>query len=123
MLDRDYALKLQTLARKASEKKARLTSVLVLGNEPTKVWDENTLRSRLENIDSLGDPTLRCPSSTLDNVYAQIIASMTLSAQDHVTLADAITLQVTDVLKQVEKKSEESKRKVRRTFGPLINIE
>jgi hypothetical protein len=51
--------------------------------------------------------------STLDNAYSQTIASMTLSAQDHVNLADAITLQVVDVLKSVEKKSEDTKKKVR----------
>lgn len=45
-LDREYALKLQALARKASEKKAKLTAPLVLGNEPTKIWDENALRKR-----------------------------------------------------------------------------
>jgi hypothetical protein len=45
-LERDYAAKLQTLARKASEKKAKTTASLVLGDEPTKVWDENTLRQR-----------------------------------------------------------------------------
>ena len=51
--------------------------------------------------------------STLDNAYSQTIASMTLSAQDHLNLADAITLQVVDVLKSVEKKSEDTKKKVR----------
>jgi Fes/CIP4, and EFC/F-BAR homology domain len=45
-LERDYASKLQILARKASEKKAKTTASLVLGNEPTKVWDENALRQR-----------------------------------------------------------------------------
>jgi hypothetical protein len=37
---------------------------------------------------------------------------MTLAAQDHMNLAEAITLQVVDVLKSVEKKSEETKKKV-----------
>lgn len=50
--------------------------------------------------------------STLDNAYSQIITSMTLSAQDHVSLSEAITSQVIDALKSVEKKSEEAKRKV-----------
>jgi hypothetical protein len=51
--------------------------------------------------------------STLNNAYAQIITSITLSAQDHVNLADAITLQVVDVLKSIEKRSEDTKKKVR----------
>jgi hypothetical protein len=37
---------------------------------------------------------------------------MTLSAQDHVNLADAMTLQVVDILKSIEKKSEDTKKKV-----------
>jgi hypothetical protein len=49
----------------------------------------------------------------LNNAYAQIITSITLSAQDHVNLADAITLQVVDVLKSIEKRSEDTKKKVR----------
>lgn len=49
-LDREYALKLQALARRASEKKAKLTASLVLGNEPTKVWDENALRKRSVHV-------------------------------------------------------------------------
>lgn len=103
-LDRDYASKLQILARKASEKKARTVSSLVLGNEPTKIWDENALRQ-----------------STLDNAYSQIIASMTLSAQDHVNLAEAITLQVVDVLKAFEKKSEDTKKKQMNFYQKLLS--
>lgn len=45
-LEREYAAKLQALARKASEKKARMTTAFVLGDEPTKVWDESALRKR-----------------------------------------------------------------------------
>ncbi|KZP33431.1 hypothetical protein FIBSPDRAFT_810692 [Athelia psychrophila] len=103
-LDREYALKLQALARKASEKKAKLTAPLVLGNEPTKIWDENALRK-----------------STLDNAYAQIIASMTLAAQDHVTLADALTSQVTEVLRVIGSKSEETKRKQMVYYQKLLS--
>ena len=55
--------------------------------------------------------------STIDNAYAQIVASMTLSAQDHVNISDALTSQVIDVLKSIEKKGEETKKKVR--FCPL----
>lgn len=44
---------------------------------------------------------------------------MTLSAQDHVNISDTLTSQVIDVLKSIEKKSEETKKKVR--FNPLDN--
>jgi hypothetical protein len=113
-LERDYATKLQVFTRKASEKKARTTATLVLGNEPTKVWDENTLRQRSGYLGNKSQ-TFGTDSrpSTLDDAYAQIITSMTLSAQDHNSLADAITSQVIDVLKSLEKKCEETKKKVR----------
>lgn len=39
--------------------------------------------------------------------------SMASSAQDHVNVADALTSQVVDVLRVVEKKNEEAKKKVR----------
>ena len=45
-LEREYASKLQLLVRKASEKKAKKMPALVIGNEPTKAWDENTIKQR-----------------------------------------------------------------------------
>lgn len=45
-LEREYAAKLQLLAKKAADKKAKKIPALVLGNEPTKAWDDNTLHKR-----------------------------------------------------------------------------
>jgi formin-binding protein 1 len=45
-LEREYAGKLQALARKAADKKSRKVASLVLGDEPTKAWDEVTLKQR-----------------------------------------------------------------------------
>lgn len=45
-LEREHATKLQALARKASERKARKAVALVVGDEPTKAWDESTIRRR-----------------------------------------------------------------------------
>lgn len=47
---------------------------------------------------------------------------MTLAAQDHVTLADALTSQVTEVLRVIGSKSEETKRKVRGHIQGLVKI-
>ena len=120
-LERDYATKLQVIARKASEKRAKTTTSLVLGAEPTKVWDENTLRQRSgpHRKTWCGVHNTNSAISTLDNAYSQIIASMTLSAQDHVNLAEAVAFQVLDVLKSVEKKCDETKKKV----GPIYYLE
>jgi len=43
------------------------------------------------------------------------------SAQDHINLADEITLHVVEVLKGVERKNEETKKKVRRLDSTILN--
>lgn len=53
-------------------------------------------------------------SSTLNGAYDQIITSIVDSAQDHIKLADEFNSQVVDVLKGVERKNEEAKKKVSR---------
>lgn len=45
-LEREYAAKLQLLAKKAAEKKAKKMPAVVVGSEPTKAWDETTLTKR-----------------------------------------------------------------------------
>ena len=45
-LEREYAGKLQGLARKFSERKAKMEVSFVLGNEPNKSWDSAVLKQR-----------------------------------------------------------------------------
>jgi formin-binding protein 1 len=45
-VEREYAGKLQALAKKMSDKKSKIDAVFVLGSDPTKNWDENTLKKR-----------------------------------------------------------------------------
>lgn len=45
-LEREYATKLHALAKKAAEKKAKVESEVVLGDDPTKVWDESILKQK-----------------------------------------------------------------------------
>ena len=45
-LEREYAAKLQLLAKKAGEKKSKMESLFILGNDPTKSWDAKTLKQR-----------------------------------------------------------------------------
>ncbi|KAF8817208.1 hypothetical protein BYT27DRAFT_7205072 [Phlegmacium glaucopus] len=102
-LEREYAGKLQSLARKFSEKKAKMEASFVVGNEPNKSWDSTVLRQ-----------------STLNVAYDQIITSIVDSAQDHINLADELNLQVVEVLKGVERKSEETKKKELQFFQKLL---
>ncbi|KZS91252.1 hypothetical protein SISNIDRAFT_479235 [Sistotremastrum niveocremeum HHB9708] len=103
-LERDYAAKLQALAKKASDKKSRRMAQLVLGEEPTKAWDEDTLRR-----------------STLDSAYSQLIASMESSSLDHVTLADALISQVSEDLRALERHHEESQKKQNSFYQRLLS--
>ena len=45
-LERDYAAKLQSLVKRAAEKKAKKMPALVVGNEPTRAWDDDTVKRR-----------------------------------------------------------------------------
>ena len=45
-LEREYAAKLQVLAKKTLEKKSKKVASAVLGDEPTKDWNEDTLNQR-----------------------------------------------------------------------------
>lgn len=45
-LERDYALKLQALARRGQEKKGKLMTALLVGDTPTKAWGEDTIKKR-----------------------------------------------------------------------------
>ncbi|KAF9499043.1 hypothetical protein BDN71DRAFT_1480868 [Pleurotus eryngii] len=103
-IEREYAAKLQALARRAAEKRSRTEASFVLGDEPTKAWDENTLKR-----------------STLDSAYGAIVNSLVNTAQDHINVADTLTTQVVDVLKAIEKKNEDLKKKELQFFQKLLS--
>ncbi|TCD63247.1 hypothetical protein EIP91_005803 [Steccherinum ochraceum] len=102
-LEREYATKLQLLIKKISDKKSRKMSALVLGTEPTKAWDDNTVRQ-----------------STIDQAYSQFITSMTDTAMDHLTLADSLSMQVADELKATSKRHEDTKKKQVQYFQKVL---
>ncbi|KAJ3009402.1 hypothetical protein NUW54_g2793 [Trametes sanguinea] len=102
-LEREYAAKLQLLAKKAAEKKAKKIVALILGNEPTKAWDESTVAK-----------------STLDKAYTQLIAAMTDASRDHINLAEAIDTKVVEPLRATEKRHEETKKKEIQYYQKLL---
>ncbi|RDB15326.1 Protein BZZ1 [Hypsizygus marmoreus] len=103
-LEREYAAKLQLLTKKAAEKKSKMEAALVVGENPTKAWDSGTLRQNSLNI-----------------AYTEIMDSMASTAQDHVNIADTLTSEVVDVLKAVEKKAEEARKKEMLCFQKLLS--
>ncbi|TFY60166.1 hypothetical protein EVJ58_g5319 [Rhodofomes roseus] len=103
-LEREYATKLQALARKAADKKSKKDAALVVGAEPTKAWGDDALQR-----------------STLHNAYAQLISSMMDTAQAHISLADSLNAQVIEALKVTEKRQEEAKKKQEQHFAKLLS--
>ncbi|KAI8978808.1 hypothetical protein BD414DRAFT_119172 [Trametes punicea] len=93
-LEREYAAKLQLLAKKAADKKTKKTPALVLGSRPTKAWDESTINR-----------------STLDKAYTQLITAVTNASHDHIQLADALDARVIEPLRAAERRYEEAKKK------------
>ena len=49
--------------------------------------------------------------STLDNAYSKIIASLVNSQQEHLNLADALSVQVVGVLTSLARKNEGHRKK------------
>ncbi|KAG1765917.1 hypothetical protein EDD22DRAFT_1013394 [Suillus occidentalis] len=74
LLEREYAVKLKQLAKKATEKNKN-GLLLVVGDTPTKTCSESM------------------------NHQKHILSSMSAAAQDHINLADALSSQITDSLK------------------------
>lgn len=101
------------LANKATEKKSKKIAILVLGEEPTKVWGDEDVRNRYDlPLFSLWINQVFIFRSTLGRAYTELINSFSESAQDHVNLADGLDAQVVNALKLVEKRHDEAKKKV-----------
>ncbi|KZV81942.1 hypothetical protein EXIGLDRAFT_779128, partial [Exidia glandulosa HHB12029] len=75
-LERDYALKLQALARRGQEKKGKLMTALLVGDTPTRAWGEDTIKK-----------------STFDHAYDQFLTSTEQQAMDHVDLSEQLSVQ------------------------------
>ncbi|TBU61870.1 hypothetical protein BD310DRAFT_872749 [Dichomitus squalens] len=102
-LEREYATKLQLLVRKASDRKAKKMPALVVGSEPTKAWDENSIQQ-----------------STLERAYTQLLTAISDTAQDHINLADSFNSQIIEPLKATERKHEDAKKKQMLFYQKLL---
>jgi hypothetical protein len=118
-LEKEYAARLQGLAKKAGEKKSKRMSRLVLGDEPTQMWTEETVKIRY----AVPEDVIYCTvdnvpgiPSTFDKAYSKLLSSLENGAQDHMILADSLASQVVDELKKLERRSEETKKKVSMSF-------
>ncbi|KAG5652818.1 hypothetical protein H0H81_003534 [Sphagnurus paluster] len=80
-----------------------MESSIVVGEHPTKAWDSSSL-----------------VKNSLNAAYTELMDSMVTTAQDHVNIADRLSTEVVDVLKILEKKNEETKKKEMQFFQKLL---
>ncbi|KAL5519895.1 hypothetical protein ACEPAG_1555 [Sanghuangporus baumii] len=103
-LEKEYSTKLAVLAKKAADRKAKRMASLVLGDDPSVAWGEDTIRL-----------------STLDKAYGQLVNSLDSTAQDHSALSDSLITQVADATKTLEKKHEDMKTKQYEFYQKLLS--
>ncbi|PVG02179.1 hypothetical protein CPB86DRAFT_751530 [Serendipita vermifera] len=103
-LERDYSAKLLALTKKAQEKKVKRMQGVVLGDEPAKVYTDDTIRS-----------------STLDVAYTQFLTSWEESAGLHATYAAELGNAVAEDLRRLEKRKEETKRGQMHFYTKLVS--
>ncbi|KAG8831561.1 hypothetical protein FRC17_002945 [Serendipita sp. 399] len=92
-LERDYSTKLLALTKKAQEKKAKRMLGVVLGQEPSKTYTDDTIRS-----------------STLDVALQAFLTSWEETANLHSTFASELGNSVVEDLRRLERKKEETNR-------------
>ncbi|KAG8802487.1 hypothetical protein FRC18_007541 [Serendipita sp. 400] len=95
-LEKDYSTKLLALTKKAQEKKAKRMLGVVLGQEPSKQYTDDTIRT-----------------STLDVALQAFLTSWEETANLHSTFASELGNVVVEDLRRLERKKEETNRMVR----------
>lgn len=91
-------------------------------------WVMSRLNNGAKRRSSRGNalsPSCRCLSdlrfSTLENAYSKIIASLVNTQQEHVNLADELSIQVVAVLVSLARKNEGHRKKASRgSLWPLV---
>ncbi|KAG2343213.1 hypothetical protein BDR05DRAFT_982903 [Suillus weaverae] len=111
VLEREYAVKLKQLAKKANEKKNKNVPSVVVGDNPTKACTESMNQQKHVLSSYFWPGTHISDGSTLNHAYSEILSSMSTSAQDHINLAEALSSQITESLKAVERRNDDYKKK------------
>ncbi|KIO29728.1 hypothetical protein M407DRAFT_21153 [Tulasnella calospora MUT 4182] len=93
-LEKEYAQKLQAIARKASEKRSRTAAARIVGEDPAKAFGDDAIRR-----------------NTLESAFAMLIEAYDTSAQDHASFGEALSAQVSQDLKNLEQKKDGTRKK------------
>ncbi|EJD45686.1 Cdc15 domain-containing protein, partial [Auricularia subglabra TFB-10046 SS5] len=102
-LEREYALKLQALARRGQEKRARLMTALLVGDTPTRAWGDDAVKK-----------------STFDRAYDHLLTSFEQQAMDHIDLSEALGSQVVDSFRALERTTQERQSKQGAFYSKLL---
>ncbi|KZO97097.1 hypothetical protein CALVIDRAFT_92966 [Calocera viscosa TUFC12733] len=92
-LEREYATKLRDISFKAVGKRAKRASSLVVGDEPSRAFNESTFKNH-----------------TFDSAFQVFLASIENTARDHITLADALDSEVVAGLALLEKRKDDLRK-------------
>ncbi|KAG9021285.1 hypothetical protein FS837_007382, partial [Tulasnella sp. UAMH 9824] len=93
-LEKEYAQKLQVIARKAAEKRSRTAAARIVGEDPAKAFGDDAIRR-----------------NTLESAFAMLIEAYDTSAQDHASFGEALSTQVSQDLKSLELKKDGTRKK------------
>lgn len=99
-LEREYAIKLELLARKVTEKRLKIAAPLVVGNSPRK---SDTIKQ-----------------NTLDHAFVQITSTLSNTAQDHVALANKLATEIVKPLGALGCRGEDHKKKQTQFYQKLL---
>ncbi|KZT55457.1 hypothetical protein CALCODRAFT_351963 [Calocera cornea HHB12733] len=92
-LEREYATKLRDISFKAVGKRAKRASALVVGDEPSRAFNESTFKNH-----------------TFDSAFQVFLASLENTARDHITLADSLDSEVVAGLALLEKRKDDLRK-------------
>ncbi|EJT98776.1 hypothetical protein DACRYDRAFT_83331 [Dacryopinax primogenitus] len=102
-LEREYATKLRDLGYKAAGKRGKRASALVVGEVPSRAWNEGAIKAH-----------------TFDTAYQVFLASLENTARDHITLADTLDSEIVAGLALLEKRKEELRKVEVRNYQTLL---
>lgn len=98
-LEREYATKLELLARKVTEKRLKAVAPLVVGSNT-----ENTIKQK-----------------TLNHAFVQLTSALSRTAQDHVALANRLASEIVEPLGALGRRGEDQKKKQTQFYQKLLS--
>jgi hypothetical protein len=112
VLEREHAVKLQALGHKALAKKVKSMTKLVVGEDPTKGYNDATLAARYAHIIFQYVLFTEDDTSTIDAAYSQVVSFVSDTASHHIKLADSLNAQVVEAFRSLESKHDGARKKV-----------